>query len=591
MAINRYTQPVQAQYIPTTPNVQLVTALLQKQAQEQAMASNALSTFESDLLKSKAYGDKDKATLAEKQKYYKGKLGELYDQYGSNPGLMLSAMRDINREYTQDITAGDLARINQTYAQAQEDIKDAQERYSKGNLMPWAYRQQMDQAGTGFRAVQGSDYFDNAIDRYVSTSNWYNKVSGGDYNQALQTAWKGFLSDPEIQSQVQYMNDTEKAMLEQQFNSAFQSRWNAIKPKDKTTSGSGADDIYVGSDYFNFVNTGAETGYDPLQFRFDDDLYDENGDIDLSKADDVASKASSSATRYQRMRYPGSQTFESSASMAGEIANRIIKQKSELDNARKIYNIPSNLSDKEAVEKINGIRQKYSVQFSAVAVPKDTYTDVMQEKLIDGNDMINLIGRDVRIKGDKNLYKNFDDVADKLGFGNLEEFVEANKHVSKKGGVQMSGFEPGALVYMVKNNKGDEVPIEISPESNDIKSEFGPSWDIQNSIRNNEVGVGKFNEFTYGPAYIGIYDPDTEKRVDAITASGYEIIPDAKNETYNVYALTKDNSGNFIPLLDDDGERVELDPEQMFAEAAGGYGYDRIEKENKAGYTYEKPTE
>ena len=54
MSINRYTTPVQSQYIPTGPTPEMQMMLLRKRSEDEAMAAQQKAIFENELLKTKA---------------------------------------------------------------------------------------------------------------------------------------------------------------------------------------------------------------------------------------------------------------------------------------------------------------------------------------------------------------------------------------------------------------------------------------------------------------------------------------------------------------------------------------------------------
>jgi len=635
MAINRYTQPMQSQYIPTMPNAQLVSTLLQKKAQEEALRDKNVSTLESELLKVKAYGDKDKAKLSEKQKYYKNKLGDLYDQYGDNPGLMLAAMKDINREFTNDALAGDLYDIDRTYKYAMEDVKDAEEKRSEGKLLPWAYRQQIANAGTGFRAVQGDKMFDNAISRYVNTGNWANKVSEGDYNKAYNDAFAGFLSDPEVRTQIGYMNDTEKALLEQQFKSSFNSKWNA-----NFGTGAGGDGAMTLGTPGNltFNKLGLEKNYEnvsdfsPSMFKYDDNgnvvgtnemgnyesekrIYRQwnNGNWAKNKAfkkwtkeeydltdkeyDEWVKKAEEweNLSNWEQLKRLGVSDLGSGREWKGakwayaEWARRNSDKmhqeaKDRIVELKKQYPELKGKTEKEIIEMYDNLISKNANEWNPVASINPRNKNFSAPSLFDEKGNINAtLGKSVRVRDEKGNTKevNTGELLESLGYNTLEEFYkQKGNKIGGKGSWYSEGAKPGTMMYEAIDSKGNTVYIESSPDSEETMLNFAPSWEMRKVVKEEDFGK---HEFQYVPVAVTPVNSKGEFK-DEVAAEGFEAYPDWDTGDIVYYALQKNKKTGELERIEtyEDGKKdfVQLDPDKFFKDAVVSTG-DRYYKNTK----------
>lgn len=157
MAINRYTTPVRQKFIPTGVSPELMMAMMKQQEAGRAAVDKADFDILSGVLGTRAYGygnqsEEDTNILKQKQSYYKKRLEEIHDKYSDNSRLAIAAMKDLNREYVEDLTSGDLGSIKSRYATGMESYKDAMERFGKGEITDTQRQAQIYRGAEGWRA-------------------------------------------------------------------------------------------------------------------------------------------------------------------------------------------------------------------------------------------------------------------------------------------------------------------------------------------------------------------------------------------------------------------------------------------------------
>jgi hypothetical protein len=159
MAISRYNQPIQSQYIPMGINPQMYEMLARKRYEDWAASEGAIDTFSNKLNALKAYNGKkeDVENLNKIRSTYLNNINSIVEKTNGNPSAMLPYLNSLNRSFNQDMLSGQLYDINYRYTKGVETEKDARERYSQGKLSDFAFNYQMKDPTSGVLARQSPE--------------------------------------------------------------------------------------------------------------------------------------------------------------------------------------------------------------------------------------------------------------------------------------------------------------------------------------------------------------------------------------------------------------------------------------------------
>lgn len=546
MAISKYTQPIQAQYMPTTPNPQLTAMMLQKRSADEARASETRNVLESQVLGVKAYGQDHVDLLEDKQTEYQDRIGDIYDRYSNDPNATLYAMNELNRQFQKDITSGDLYDIDYRYGIAQEDIANAKERYAKGELTESAFRWQMDNAGTGYRAQKDPGMFDK-VSSQIDGTNMEKSVFGYNQEQAVVNMQNSF--QQQYQTQLSYMSPKERENAMGYVRSQVYSKWRADNPDGYDSDGTGTGN----SDRWNIHRAGANVkqGLPPDEF-VGNEAFDKDGNYEgmiPSTYDSYGGHRNVWGAAFSKDKYdpiPGVDPSEPYTDP--KVVERFAKW-------RKSYNLPDSMTDKEVQGAVDANMEFKSASFGA------DYT------LSDSDDIHSLIpslsegiGNRISTINDKEINQGefYEKLANEFQtIDKPEEFLHGKgKAMLDNARVSLvsDGEYSGQILYEI----GD-VKVYTEAPSEQFELANKSSFNLKNAILNNQIGnIQGIN---------GIEVKWTNKQYDGVDITGEwnedsKKIEEVMYYTYDKKRLVyKDDKGkkHFVIASYDDIKSADLD--------------------------------
>lgn len=196
MAINKYYTPKQSQYLPATFDIYSNYYQQQGAAYDQGMTS--IDNLYTELGKMKAFKPEDEQRLFERKKYYEDRLNGLIESSNGKPMQMMPGLRDINREFINDLSSGPLAEINSNYARAANDYSTYQKKVGEGK---WdAFTQLMAQKSIG----TGMVFPDSPDKMKIIKENVNDELANNmDFNSLTGVVAQTLLSDPSVMQQGQ----------------------------------------------------------------------------------------------------------------------------------------------------------------------------------------------------------------------------------------------------------------------------------------------------------------------------------------------------------------------------------------------------
>lgn len=540
MAINRYTQPIKSQYMPTTPNAELTAMMLQKRSADEARSTEAKNVMESEVLGVKAYGEDHSTLLKEKQQMYNDRIGKIYDRYSGDPNASLYAMNELNRQFKRDLQSGDLYDIDYRYNMAQEDIKDAKERYGKGELTESAFTWQMDNAGKGFRAQKNPDMF-KEIDSMISTTDYSDDVFQGDDQMAVLNMQQAF--SKRFETQLSYMTPEGRAQALSYVENAVWNKWRSDNPGSDLNRASwdahrGGANVKQGllPDHFmsneHFDDNGKYQGVIPLSYE---SFGGHRSTWGAAFAKDEFNDAPIGANPNVKYQDP-------------EVQARFTKW-------RDTYNLPPEMTDKAVQEAVNLNMENKSVSFG---------TDYTLNASDDIHSLIPTlnegIGNRIATIDDKQVDQGtfFETLADKLdGIDNATELLTGvGKTMLENARISLvsDGEYAGQVLYEIGDVK---VYTEAPNEQFELANQS--SFNLKNAMLSNTTGqiegitgveVEWTNEPYDGVDIAGEWNEETQQ------------IEEVMYYTYNKKRLVyKDNNGkeHFVIANYDDIKQADLD--------------------------------
>jgi len=240
--INRYTQPINSQYIPTSPNIQMQAMLMQKKAQDSAQAEQSRAILENDLLSTKAYGEADTKMLQEISKQYDSQLSDIYTKYQGDPNAILAAMTTLNRNFQKEKLAGSLYDINKRYTIAMDTKEKADKALMSGQISQYGYREMMSDPTSGRVVTKDTQPLETFATK-VATSNYNDDIFNGDKEYAMKNALAMF--DGLAASEYQYMKPEEITQMREKAMNVFFNKYRNKPPtnSDGNDSGNGTGEV------------------------------------------------------------------------------------------------------------------------------------------------------------------------------------------------------------------------------------------------------------------------------------------------------------------------------------------------------------
>lgn len=597
MAINRYSKPIEHQYMPTTPNPQIVAMMLQKKAADTATAQQQRNTLESNVLGIKAYGQEDSGLLKQKQDHYSKSMSKIYEDYKGDSNSILYAMNELNREFTRDTTSGDLYNINQKYLTAQSDIKHANEEYGKGNLTEGGHRWQIANAGTGQRAQKNPEMFDK-LHSQINTIDYSKSVFAGDYDDAVANAESMFAG--QFKTQISYMNEEELANAKITVGNIVADRFRAsgrsLKSKYTKYDQSSTPEGFTKSKDASRVTDpdSAQYGIGELPMGLDKSfVYDDSGNV-KQEAKDHYNRLLEAQKKQAEVDQLG--FFEKRKLSNDEFApfayekDKIVKETSNLNyadwlskqvkakgdipelrtftpeglnTARENYGLPANWSDEQVSEYATNEINKHATEFgTSFRLDPGKKNQFLPPKLIDENDKVmTLYNKVVYVDGVKTdgadveemLLKAIDDGT----AGGMQDATTGEMPIHSVDGVA------GSMRYRVNIN-GKGVNIDVVSDDPDIVNAATAVHNILEARSTGQVGLKNPIPGTGGIVDEGIYDANgnpTSESYDSVA-----IIPtfQEKDDEGNIinkttYENVAIKNGKYVYVYDENGKKGPLE--------------------------------
>lgn len=194
MAINKYYTPKQSQYLPAMFNVYKDYYTKQDQAYETSQST--IDNFYTELGKLKAFKPEDEEKLLARKQYYEGRLNDVIASSNGKPLQILPALRDINREFVTDLSAGELAGIQSRYKVAENDLAGYQTMTKEGKYDIWDQEVAKNLIGTGAIVPPSVDKM-KIMDAAINP----NMALFMPFNDIVQTAAQSLMNEPRVQQQ------------------------------------------------------------------------------------------------------------------------------------------------------------------------------------------------------------------------------------------------------------------------------------------------------------------------------------------------------------------------------------------------------
>ena len=520
--INRYTQPVQHQFIPTQPNPQLLSMMMQKRSQDEAQVRANTAAIENDLLGVRAYRDEDKKKLESLSKNYTSRLSDIYDRTNGNPTATLVELNALRREYEKDKIGGDIYDINYNYSTAMGAIKDANERFGKGEISAAGKRYQIQNASTD-RVGKDPQIYKTLKDQITSKEFDKNlfKTPEEAYFNIMNLAGEQF------KNELSYMTPQERAGLASGIQSLVYEKYNTGERKYD------ASVVQKGNPMFS------ENSLKDIDIS--SNIYNKEGNIKDSEAFvsniELRSTGGNSGRASYRITYKDGETKNITVGPYDKIpkvdGSRYQDKITMVNDLRDKYNIDPKLSDEKAVKILKNEGERVSA----------LYTDRM---VLNDSDDIKFYLPDLRgmSMSGKSIYLDGEQVDGDKVQGLLEKVQKQKNGELSKGRpfISLSGENPGGLTYNVTVG-GKQRTISIVGYKPALERYASNYKEIIKSISEGDVGKGNINNNVSGQAKI---------KDKTVYYDGVEIVPRKNGSSfdYDIFIL---NNGERIKTSGKDG--------------------------------------
>jgi len=395
MAINRYTQPVQAQYVPMDMQSyqqnammaaeagkkpwNIIEAINARQQENYGKAQASMDQLGQGFAGLHAINDEDQKKLNEEAKKLRSEVENIYKKTDGKPLAMLPMLSSLNRQLKRNITSGDLYDIGKRYEIGMENIDEAKKMLRKGDIGKWSFNYQLKHPlavipNIGDPSSMAKDYLSkNYKDASFATDagvkqNFFKTMAtkyGDVYNSASDGQKAAMINEWDNLFKTYYRNEFGDNVFDENKPGMKQSLGTATKAYE--------NEPIINKDKLTFSNDGQITGtqLSPKEEVIDSGIntllysYGVPGTIVKFFKDDMMSKDFSLGQIGDYMKAAieafGMATGDKKDidKKVGQFVNTISdiqKDKNivgEVKRLRKQYNIPEDLSDKEAVDLIN----------------------------------------------------------------------------------------------------------------------------------------------------------------------------------------------------------------------------------------------
>jgi len=496
--INRYSQPIQQQYIPTGPNPQMMEMMLRKRESEKAQMEQQAFQLENNMLGVKAFNKEDSDRLKNRVDYYTKALDKIYTQYRNNPHAGNAYLGKLNREYMRDIQSGELYDINKNYSIASEDVADANKREGEGKLNPWAAQWQRSNAGSGRRAQEGKDFMKDAM-ALVSGTDYSNSIYDNK-EEAARTAVESFIEDNKLQ--LSYMPEEQRMMTIESFENHFYNKYRNDRIK-------GNDDAGVRVQKSSASITGHFKPYEIDETAFDGSGWNNNYKAGINVSD----------ANLPRDAYFNPDVMDKIKLSLQKEADINHKAKiTEIDNLIDKHGIDKTKPKAEQIAELNDIKTKLNAHYgSTITIDNPKELGFTLQKL-----------SDLQATGAKITDEDGNEIEDLINI--KSESLPAIRTID------------GALIYSIVDADDKPMKVYVTGHDQNIETGLAPYKTIVDGI--SQGNIGHDSKIRVG----GFFSKTTK---DGSSNSRYEnvsIVPMDERNDYIIYPL--DENGEKIPYWD-----------------------------------------
>jgi len=509
MGINRYTRPVQSQYIPTQPNPQMQMMMMQKRANDEARGRQETAIFENELLNTKAYDKKDATRLKELSANYQKQLSDLHDKYPNDPNAMLQEMSVLRRKLDKDRLAGDLYEINKNYQIGMDTQTDAMDRFAKGELTEDLYNYQMADPISGRKAPATSNpllkYQEKIASKEYSDSVFSNP--SGALENALNVA-RSLAGD----EYFKYMTPEAQKVFDAKATVIFKDKYRNADIENNDFGANGQDRYVRG-------NPSVDPSYNG-RIDLEGLTIGDDGSLkvpEIAKFDIQNASAIELAAAQQ-----GLDPADPSGSQAAFIA-RVKKEKAKIEKAKTDLNLPTNWTDVDIAENINKYYDEnagtYSRTFSPRAsnkiesnIPK-LYDSKTSTSMVTQNAKVTIDGVEIEANTlDKELASkmkyDLSDKADRASFNKTKESAQSS--------INWDGATPGEISYTLIDSDGSTFEIGVQNPDSELQEIFRPSHTLISGINEGTLS-GIIRGVNVGVKYTDGKEDNVSQSVDVVT--------------------------------------------------------------------------
>jgi hypothetical protein len=463
--ITRYTQPVQAQYIPMDTSTyekmgqavlaagekpwNLIMAMKERQAKDATMAQSFADQTAFDLQGIRAITPEDARALNQRKEYYQKALDKAISESGNNPSALLPVLTNINRQYKMDLAGGVLGNIKNRYAIGMENIKQAKKDFADNKLDQAAYQYQISNPlymvpRTGDMATMSQNLLKNAEKSGLSK----------------EDAYRNFMDLAHSKLGASYFNgpDSYKKFIDSQLNRSFNL-------------------YYQDSGEHSVLQPGSNAKFkDRKLINIDDRAFNSKGDF-KSDYDPANPNGEVYSQNYTVQDVGGMKPIITRTRMSAEeeetAKNKYEEDRKKLDEYAEAFGIPKDLSSKEKRDKINELYNKTAAR----------YEEVLKINSKDAPDLktMNFRNKTVTLDGKKVDNSKIDDIVKNIA---EEKSGSGWQLVSKK---PLINPVTGELLYKVHYDKEDHT-IGIKGYNTELESSLAPYSAIVSNVAKGNFG-------------------------------------------------------------------------------------------------------
>jgi hypothetical protein len=333
------------------------------------------------------------------------------------------------------------------------DITDANKREGEGKLTFEAANWQRSNAGSGRRAQEGKDFMKDAVS-LISSTDYANSIMGTDYDTALGKATQSFMQDNQMQ--LAYMDKDQQNATIGSFQGHFEDKYrNKLTNNNKNNLRQIAGTTDVGGDNFSLI--GAR-----------DDEFNDKGKYIGKKVDKRALAFDAAIS--------GGMGYDENSSNTEDIYSPNTEKAAKIDGYKEAYDMPKDISQKDASIAIDALHQKEMVTVSSLyEVKRSDKINSMIPKFneIPPGSVITIDGKEISL--DK-----------------LHEKIRGNLGYKEVGAMLTSGAVKDAPTYIDSDGNivyafGDTKVVVNAPIT-EIKNSFRNSSILSNAIKEGYIG-------------------------------------------------------------------------------------------------------